>query len=46
VYGVPFVDLLFRVIKKQGEMAMESHNDIDFLLSLKLLLGIIENHRG
>lgn len=46
IYGIKFVDLLFEMIKKIGNECIRNNNYGDLCLSIRLLIGLIENLRG
>ena len=45
-FGNSYVDLLFLIIKKLGEDCLNSTEDYNLCLSIRLLLCLIENFRG
>jgi len=45
-FGIGFVDLLLEIIKKLGNECIGSEDDYNLCLSIRLLIGLIENNRG
>ena len=46
VFGIPFTELLLEMIRNLGTGCLESCSDTDLCLSLRLLIGLIENLKG
>lgn len=46
VFGISFVDLLFEMIRKIGSGTLISNVDINIILAMRLLIGLIENFKG
>jgi len=45
-FGVPFIDLLFEMIRKLGSDCLDSDDDYNLCLSIRLIIALIENFRG
>lgn len=46
LFGTSFTDLLFQTIQCLGDNAFQSNNNIDLFLSIRLIMGFLENFRG
>lgn len=44
-FGVSFTDVLFKSIQVLGDNAFKSNNNIDLFLSIRLMMGFMENFR-
>ena len=46
LFGVSFTDLLFKCIQTLGDNAFQTKNNIDLFLSIRMIMGFLENFRG
>lgn len=45
VFGIYFTDILFKSIQVLGDNAFKSNNNVDLFLSIRLMMGFMENFR-
>lgn len=46
IFGFSYIELLFKIIKKLGEDCLDSPEDYNLCLSIRLIICLIENNRG
>lgn len=46
IFGISFIELLFEMMRKIGSGCLISNTDVDIVLCMRLLIGLIENFRG